>query len=309
MSAPYPTGDQSGYPSYANPYSGQPNIGFAGPQPTYPPQGFQQPYGYQGPSQPTYYPPSQPHYDPNKPANPPYMDNDDPNYNASGMGFDDKSIRAGFIRRVYSILSIQLLVTLGFVMLFVFHEPTKLFAHRNPQLMMIPMIGTLVLVCVIACFESARRNSPTNIILLGLFTFFESTLVGFISSTYETKIVLMAIGLTTIIVIGLTLFAFQTKYDFTMCGGFLCICLLILTIGSLIGAFFFRGELGQFIIACAGAAIFSMYIVYDTQIMMGGEHKYSISPEEYIFAALNLYMDIIQLFLYLLRILKYLNND
>lgn len=139
----------------------------------------------------------------------------------------------------------------------------------------------------------------------------------------------MALGITAAIVIGLTLFAFQTKYDFTMCGGFLCIMLICLTVGSLIGAFFFRNEMGQFIIACFGAGLFSMYIVYDTQLMMGGSHKYSISPEEYIFAAvsilysnlfcklficliifqLNLYMDIIQLFIYMLRILRYLNND
>ena len=45
------------------------------------------------------------------------------------------------------------------------------------------------------------------------------------------------------------------------------------------------------------------YIVFDTQLMMGGQHKYSISPEEYIFAALNLYLDIINLFLYLLMII------
>jgi len=37
--------------------------------------------------------------------------------------------------------------------------------------------------------------------------------------------------------------------------------------------------------------------------MMGGKHKYSISPEEYVFAALNLYLDIIQIFLYILQIL------
>ena len=53
---------------------------------------------------------------------------------------------------------------------------------------------------------------------------------------------------------------------------------------------------------CIGALIFSLYIVYDTQLMMGGKHKYSLSPEEYIFAALNLYLDIINLFLYLLSI-------
>ena len=51
-----------------------------------------------------------------------------------------------------------------------------------------------------------------------------------------------------------------------------------------------------------GALVFSLYIVYDTQLMMGGKHKYALSPEEYIFAALNLYLDIINLFLYLLAI-------
>ena len=51
-----------------------------------------------------------------------------------------------------------------------------------------------------------------------------------------------------------------------------------------------------------GALIFSLYIVFDTQLMMGGNHKYSLDPEEYIFAALNLYLDIINLFLYILMI-------
>jgi FtsH-binding integral membrane protein len=37
--------------------------------------------------------------------------------------------------------------------------------------------------------------------------------------------------------------------------------------------------------------------------MMGGNHKYSISPEEYVFAALNLYLDIVQIFMYILTII------
>lgn len=55
--------------------------------------------------------------------------------------------------------------------------------------------------------------------------------------------------------------------------------------------------------ACLGALLFSAYLVYDTQLMMGGKHKYSISPEEYVFAALNLYLDIVQIFLYILQII------
>ena len=36
-------------------------------------------------------------------------------------------------------------------------------------------------------------------------------------------------------------------------------------------------------------------------MMIGGNHKYSISPEEYIFAALAIYLDIINIFMYILR--------
>ena len=36
-------------------------------------------------------------------------------------------------------------------------------------------------------------------------------------------------------------------------------------------------------------------------MMIGGDHKYAISPEEYIFAALAIYLDIINIFMYLLR--------
>merc|ERR550534_2770742 len=45
------------------------------------------------------------------------------------------------------------------------------------------------------------------------------------------------------------------------------------------------------------------------QLMMGGKHKYSLSPEEYIFAALNIYLDIINLFMYILMIVGFSRGD
>lgn len=59
----------------------------------------------------------------------------------------------------------------------------------------------------------------------------------------------------------------------------------------------------------AGALVFSLYIVYDTQLMMGGSHKYSLDPEEYVFASLNLYLDVINLFLYILMIVGGSRSD
>ena len=44
-------------------------------------------------------------------------------------------------------------------------------------------------------------------------------------------------------------------------------------------------------------------------MMMGGNHKYSISPEEYIFAAIAIYLDIINLFLYILSLVGAAKKD
>ena len=64
------------------------------------------------------------------------------------------------------------------------------------------------------------------------------------------------------------------------------------------------------IIYCSiGALIFSVYIVIDAQSIVGGaDRKYQISSEEYIFASLVLYLDIINLFTYILSILNEANK-
>jgi FtsH-binding integral membrane protein len=114
--------------------------------------------------------------------------------------------------------------------------------------------------------------------------------------------VLMAVGLCAAVCFGLTMFAFQTKWDFTVMGGALFVALIILIIFGIV-AIFIPGKTMTLIYASLGALLFSLYLIYDTQLMMGGKHKYSISPEEYIFAALNLYLDIVNIFLYILTII------
>lgn len=62
---------------------------------------------------------------------------------------------------------------------------------------------------------------------------------------------------------------------------------------------FMRSTGFELILCFGGAFVFCLFILYDTQMMM--KH---LSPEEYILATINLYMDIINLFIYILRILQ-----
>ena len=91
--------------------------------------------------------------------------------------------------------------------------------------------------------------------------------------------------------------------------GMLCGLLVILMIAGFLMIFLPSNKYTIIAYASLGAFIFSMYIVYDTQLMMGGKHKYSLSPEEYIFASLSLYLDIINLFMYILMIIGAARSD
>lgn len=197
---------------------------------------------------------------------------------------------------------IQLMVTPGVISLFVFHQPTQRWVHKHPELFWISFGVLLVTMISMACCENVRRKAPMNFIFLGLFTVAQSFIMGVSSSRFGSVEVMMAVGITAAVCLGLTLFAFQTKWDFTVMGGVLFVAVIILMVFGIV-AIFIPGKTISLVYASLGAFIFSIYLVYDTQMMMGGKHKYSISPEEYIFAALNLYLDIVQIFMHILTII------
>ena len=59
----------------------------------------------------------------------------------------------------------------------------------------------------------------------------------------------------------------------------------------------------EFVISVAGAVVFCGFILFDTYLIM---HR--LSTEEYIMAAVDLYLDLINLFIYMLRILQAFRN-
>ena len=214
------------------------------------------------------------------------------------------SDRNKFIRKVYSILYVQLLVTIGFCALFVSVDSIKEYVQGpSGQAMFITsIIFQFVIMFVLICTNLHRRK-PHNLVLLSLFTIFLSYTLGVTSSYYDTKVLLYAGGLTFIVTIGLTLFAFQTKYDFTGAGPYLLSLLLVLIFMGIM-TIFIKNDIYNIIYSAIGALIFSFYIIFDTQLIIGGKHKYQFDEEDYVFAALSLYLDIINLFLFILQLLN-----
>lgn len=220
------------------------------------------------------------------------------------------TVRHGFIQKVFGIVGSQLLLT-TFVAATVYRHMKEVPPNLTMFLLFASMVVTIAIMCVFMCSPDTMRTPPKNYLLLGAFTVAESLLVGFICTAYTQESVLIALAITTIVVLALTLFACQTSYDFTGMGPYLfcgmmvlCGFSFILWIASMTGLAAsspaFQGV--QLAYAAAGALLFSCYIVYDTQLIIGGKHSHEFSVDDYIMAAISLYIDIIQLFLHLLRL-------
>ncbi|XP_077915999.1 protein lifeguard 2-like [Halichoerus grypus] len=95
----------------------------------------------------------------------------------------------------------------------------------------------------------------------------------------------------------------RISWDFTMLNGMLFVLLFVLIIYGIL-LLFIRSYWLHLLYAGLGTIIFSLYLVMDVQLMVGGRHHHSdLHPEEYIFAALNIYLDIINLFLFILQLI------
>ncbi|CAK9035494.1 unnamed protein product [Durusdinium trenchii] len=229
-------------------------------------------------------------------------------------GIEDTAVRHGFVQKVFGILLVQLVTTTlvgGLVM-----KLALPVAKSNPALAMALMLGSLVLsiacMCIFACCPQTMRQTPTNYLLLALFTLAESVLVGFISAHYTQESVLLVLATTCIVVVSLILFACQTKYDITGYLPYVLVaCMGLFGFGFIltIAAFCGMGNSPVFqtmrlVYSMCGVLVFSCFIVLDTQLIVGGKHsKFRFGVDDYCMAAINLYMDIVQLFLYLLQLM------
>ncbi|XP_005799976.2 protein lifeguard 2-like isoform X1 [Xiphophorus maculatus] len=240
-------------------------------------------------------------------------ENEPPSYQEATAGYpemeaqfawDDKTIRRTFIRKVYAILMLQLSVTVGIVCLFTFCAPVRFYIQTNPSLYMASYIMFFATYIALSCCGDLRRQFPWNITLLVLFTLSMAFMMGFVSSFYNTKSVMLCLGITSLVCLSVTVFSFQSKIDVTSCQGVLfslCMAMLLCAITISIVVPFGYVPWLHAIYAVIGAILFTLFLAFDTQLLLGNK-RYAISPEEYIFATLSLYLDIIYLFSFLLQL-------
>lgn len=181
-----------------------------------------------------------------------------------------------------------------------FSDGYRTWIQSHPWLMFVSVFGAIGF--MLATFWK-RKSYPANLLFLTGFTMLEAYSVSVVTSFYDARIVVQALILTLGIFVALTLFACQTKYDFTSWIPYLFGGLLFL-FGFGLMAMLMHSKTTELIYSGLAALLFSAYILVDTQMVMRHYHV-----EEEIAASISLYLDILNLFLAILRILNNQQNN
>jgi len=217
------------------------------------------------------------------------------------------SIFKGFLVKVYGIISVQLLVTLVVILIFQ-KDSIKEYFLESPGLtgflILFAIAGFTIILLFLAIKRDLSKKVPYNYIFLLLMTIFISLMCALLSLSFSLEVVIFCVCLTAISSIVISIYAYYSTTNWST-----IMALLFVIIGQGGGFFLMMLILNnttlEKVMCLFATLLFGVYLVYDTQIIM---KKYGevYTIDDYIFASIEIYLDIVNLFL---AILQEIGND
>lgn len=181
------------------------------------------------------------------------------------------------------------------------------FVFGTPGIFLMLIIAELVLVFVISARIETMSTTAAVLSFTG-YAMLNGVTLSAIFLVYTGVVISQAFLTAAAAFAGMTLYGFVTRKDLSGIGSMMVMALWGLIIASLLNMFF-RSETGYLLISYAGVAVFMGLTAWDTQVIKGWNRDLggSITEDAYvklsILGALKLYLDFINIFLFLLRIL------
>lgn len=202
--------------------------------------------------------------------------------------------RATLVRRTYSLVLVSVLFTVAGVAIGLTQPAMMEFVLRHPIISFLATFAPLLMA------TRVRTQFPANVGFVLLFTVMEGLLISPIMLMYGRQnpdLIWQAGGLTLSTFGVLTAYAWISKRDFSAWGSFFMVGLWILIAVSLLNLFF-QSTMASLWLAGVTVLIFSGLLIFDTWRL-----RNVYGPDEYVQAAVAIYLDLLNMFLAILRLL------
>ena len=147
--------------------------------------------------------------------------------------------------------------------------------------------------------QRSARDFPKNLVLTFLFTFITGMWLAPVLLSAAPGVVYQAVILTLAAFGVLTLYALVSRRDFSAWGGFFVVGFFVLFAALLLN-FFFRSETAGLFLSAMGVVVMSGLLVFDTwRIVRSG----TFSQDDYVIAAVTIFVDLLNMFIFILSLL------
>lgn len=222
----------------------------------------------------------------------------------NNIDFDIKSSN-NFLRKVFLNMSLGIFLTLGIASYLIITMPPFL----NTIFRSFSILGIIQLVMVFGLSLGINKiSSGTARILFLVYSVLNGLTLTVVGFMYDPLVILYALAITLVIFLVTAIFGYTTQEDLSSYRRFFMIALISLIIMSLINVFVLKG-IGPlyWIETLVGVVVFSGLIAFDVNRIKRMAFEISYENGEAIeklgiIGALQLYLDFINLFLYVLRI-------
>ncbi len=212
-----------------------------------------------------------------------------------------------FVRSVYNWMAVGLALT-GFVAFYIASSPSMLRLIFGNQLIFFGLIiGELALVFSISA-RVHKMKASTATALFVLYATLNGATLSVIFLAYTKSSITSTFFICAGTFIACSIFGWTTKRDLTSLGGFMFMGLIGIIIASLVNIFI-RSSAMSMMISYIGVFVFVGLTAYDTQklknmaLTQPADLEAGVVRKGAILGALSLYLDFINLFLMLLRIM------
>jgi FtsH-binding integral membrane protein len=207
--------------------------------------------------------------------------------------------RAAFVARVYAVCAVQVLICVATSLVVGFQLDIRSWVLKHFLACFLTSISFFVVSSL--TFSCFFRKAPLNKILIIIATLSAATMLSSLTVIFfasgNAVLVLQALVMTLVLFVALSLFAWFSGADFSGWGVGLSIALTTLVTLSVFSAVFGYSNSYWFIVL--GIVIFSFFVVYDTQLI-----KNKLRDDEYLLGGMMLFLDFLNLFINLLRLLR-----
>lgn len=210
-----------------------------------------------------------------------------------------------FMYKVFGWMAVGLTLT-GGTAYYVFHSP-KIFGalFKSPVLLFGLLMAQVALVIALSALIT-RMSMTTAAIIFITYSILTGVTLSSIFFVYTQSSIYLAFGIAAATFAAMALYGYLTKDDLTGIGSLARMGLIGIIIAMLIN-FFVGSAMADYIISLIGVGVFTLLIAYDSQkikelgyqLVSHGQMVNKVA----LLGALTLYLDFINLFLFLLRVL------